>query len=105
MQALANRGGEKSPLYSFNQNFTEMELQINPREILALLNRLVFSEREFEKRLLDDYKNIARVFAISGSEFAEAVIDAAKKNIENKKSLEKFIEEVDYFLVGRLKRK
>lgn len=80
-----------------------MDLQISPREILALSNRLAFSERAFAKRLLDDYKDIARVFTVSGSEFAEAVIDSAKKNIGNKKSLENFIEEVDYFLVGYLK--
>ena len=71
-------------------------MKIRTRFVLRLLNRLSFSETEFEKWFAQGFYDLERILDITPSEYSAAIIEKAK-TLTSGVSLDNFCAEVSYF--------
>lgn len=71
-------------------------MKIKTRFILRLMNRLAFSETEFEKWFAQGFYDLELIMDITPSEYSAAIIEKAK-TLMHGISLDNFCAEVSYF--------
>lgn len=75
-----------------------MEIKIRSKFLLALGNRLAYSDRAFQKMFNEKFFELEEILDITPELYREAIVQKVKEIYsEDSKSLETFLAYLDYF--------